>query len=192
MATPERCSLRELARRLGVKSDNVVRKAVASGRLKASVGYDEKGKPFIADVALAIREFGESASRARQETAAERAPACAPECAALERPAVRETATIISADTLAEAQRSVAIQRARKLQLENDLRTKVLIERSQAEKVAFEAERTIREAVLNIPARLSAELAAESDAVRLHIRLDAELRVALNMAADIIERAVNE
>ena len=84
-------------------------------------------------------------------------------------------AEIISAKTLVEAQRLAAVERGRKLRMENDLKDGRLVEVEKASKVAFEAERIIRESLLNIPSRVAAELAAETDAVRLHIRLDAAL-----------------
>ena len=76
------------------------------------------------------------------------------------------------------------LERGRKLRLENDLKDGRLVEVSQAAREAFEAARTIREAMLNIPARVSAELAAESDAARVYSKLDAALREALNSTAD--------
>jgi response regulator of citrate/malate metabolism len=51
-----RLTLRELARRLGV-SHTAIRKAIRSGRLEQSIRYDELGRPFVADGALAAREW---------------------------------------------------------------------------------------------------------------------------------------
>jgi hypothetical protein len=64
-------------------------------------------------------------------------------------------------------------ERARKLRMENDAREGSLVEVQQATRQAFEFARTLRENILNIPARLSAELAAENDGARVYQRLDA-------------------
>ncbi len=168
MNAPQVSSLRGLARRLGV-ADNAVRKAIKSGRLRASVGRDEKGRPCITDVELAATEWTQNVSRL---------------------PAPRETtkptqpAEIISKDTLTEAQRMATLERGRKLRLENDLKDGRLVEVGKAAREAFEAARIIREAILNIPARLSSELAAESDGSRVYSKLDAALREALNSTSD--------
>jgi hypothetical protein len=45
---------------------------------------------------------------------------------------------------------------------------------------------------LNIPARVAAELAAESDPGKVHMRLDAAIREALNATADALLAAGNE
>jgi hypothetical protein len=90
---------------------------------------------------------------------------------------------------LVDAQRIAMYERARKLRLENDEREGKLLDVSKASREAFEFARILREAVLNVPARLAAELAAESDATRLHIRLDRALREALETTAGTLERA---
>lgn len=89
--------------------------------------------------------------------------------------------------TLVEAQKETHIQRARMLRMENDLREGTLVEADQASRAAFEFARTLREAILNVPARISAELAAESDASRVHLRLDAALREALVSVVAILD-----
>jgi len=147
-------SLREFARRLKV-TDRAVRKAIASGRLLRSVGRTAKNRPVIVDVPLARREWRQNAGKVGAS----------------------------SSVTLAAAQRALSLERARGLKLANDLKGGTLIDAALAARQAFEASRSIRDNVLNIPARLAAELAAESDANRVHARLDAELRLALEASA---------
>jgi hypothetical protein len=188
MTGPKSCSLRELARQRGI-SDKVVRKAIASGRLKESVGHDEKGRPFIRDIDLAIAELRQNAGRTSVRTEGS-ADGSAPAGSAAESAGPTDrTARIISAETLVDAQRMATLERARRDRMANDLREGRLVEVEKAAKVAFEAERTIREAVLNVTARIAAELAAETDAARVHILLDAALREALNVAAVNIKGA---
>lgn len=178
MSAPKSCSLRELARQRGV-SDKVIRKAIASGRLKKSIGRDEKGKPFIADMELAIVELRENACR--QTRTGGSAPESAPSESAAPAPG-----RVISAATLNDAQMLATLERARRDRLANDLKEGRIVEVEKATKVAFESERAIREAVLNVTPRLAAELAAETDPARVFIILDAALREALNIAADTI------
>ena len=59
-------SFRAFARAIGV-AHSVVSKAARGGRLKHSLGYDEEGRVYIADAALARREFKENASKPQPE-----------------------------------------------------------------------------------------------------------------------------
>lgn len=92
-----------------------------------------------------------------------------------------------SSPTLVKAQTEAVIERGRKLRMENDLREGALVEVDQASREAFEFSRVLRENILNIPLRLSAELAAEPDATRVHLRLEAALREALEGTAARLE-----
>lgn len=184
--------MRAFSREIGV-SDKAVRKAIASGRLKESIGKDEKGRPVVTDVALAVIEWERNCSRPAKDLRADGADGA--DRSALESaPAADRSASVavfVPSATNAEAQRLATDERRRKLKMENDLRAGRLVEAEKAARQAFNAQRTIREAVLNLPARISAELAAETDPARVHIRLDAALREALMMAADaILETAV--
>lgn len=181
MNTPESGSIRELARRWG-KDEKSVRKAKAAGKLAGFLAKRGK-REIVTDLAgaLAALRAGQSDSiagtNADTSAIADQQP----------------TGSVISAMTLVEAQRIATLERSRKLRMENDLREGSLVEIGKAARLAFEAQRTIRESLLNIPARLAAELAAETDAARVHIRLDGALREALMSAADgIAAVAVNE
>lgn len=55
---------------------------------------------------------------------------------------------------------------------------------AEVRREAFSLARRVREALLNIPDRVAAELAAEMDAAAVHMRLTAELRQALTEIAD--------
>ena len=156
--TTERTSLRAFARLMRV-TDKAVRKGVASGRLAKSVGLNTRGTPCIADVELARQEWHQNAAKP---------------------PAGSGTAS------LAAAQQVVAIQRARGLQLANDVKEGRLIPADRVVREAFESARVIREAILNLPARLASELAAETDTRRIYTRLDAELRQVLESCAQTL------
>lgn len=211
----EAVSFREFARRMGV-SDMAVRKAVKAGRLKESVGHFENGRVGIISAERAEQEWKATTSRTRGgETAAARphagkTSAAHPEQVRTAPPEGSHSGSqadedeseavddypggeFISASTLVEAQRLATNERARKLKLDNDTRQGRLIAVERVAKDAFEAERIRREAVLNLPARIASELAAEwgLDSNKVYVRLDRALRMALNELADKFE-AVGE
>ena len=161
-------SLRSLARRLGV-SHTAVEKAIGAGRLPSSSGRDAKGRPRILDLEAAAREWVENASRP--------APP----------PASPAATNGNGAASLVEAQRRVAAQREIKLDLENRHRGGLLIDAAFARRQSFEAARTVRDAILNVPDRIAAELAAETDVGRVHLRLERELRSALVSLAETLD-----
>jgi transcriptional regulator with XRE-family HTH domain len=90
--------------------------------------------------------------------------------------------------TLIHAQLQVAEARVDSIRILNAQRSGRLIDATVARREAFESARSIRDAVLAVPDRLSAELAAESDAGRVHSRLREELRAALEMVAEVLAR----
>lgn len=165
--------MRGLAKRVGV-SETAIRKAVKSGKLKESVVY-QNGHPVVLDMDRACDEWQRQCVRDTRTSDAE-----------------AETGIVISASTLVEAQRLATIERARKLRMENDLREGGLVELAKVNREAFESMRIVREAILNIPARIASELAAETDPGRVYLRMDAALREALNSVAEQLETvAVN-
>lgn len=161
-----RVSLRALARHLDV-SEAAVRKGVKSGRLSRSIG-SSKGRPVVLDVATAALEWAAGATKPRVPRSAPSAPA--------------------SGGSLVDAQLRVARARAMSIRLLNRQRSGRLISAEAARREAFESARSIRDAVLAVPDRLSAELAAEPDAARVHARLRAELMAALEMVAEVLAR----
>jgi len=167
-AKKSRLTLRAFAKTLGV-SHTAVEKGVDSGRLKESVGWD-RGRPHIKNASLARKEWKDGASRPPPTTSAS-APAGNGKD---------------KGPTLSEAQRQVALERVVALRLANRKKDGELILGSEARREAFECARAVRDSVLNVADRLAGELAAESDTVRVHTRLDAELRKALELAAEVI------
>lgn len=164
-ARAERISIRGLARRLRV-THKAVQNGIASGRLRRSIGW-EKGKPVVKNAALAAQEWvaGASKPKANGKAAGDGAAA---------------------GPSLNEAQREVALGRAEAIRLANSQRAGRLIDGEAARRDAFECARTVRDALLNIPDRISAELAAEHDAAQVRARLDEELRNALESLARVL------
>ena len=159
-------SLRQLAKALGV-SEGAVRKAIKAGRLRSSIGQESNGKPTCRDLALAKVEWAENRTRPPGDGK--------PVAIAAERPG-----------SLAEAQIRVTFQREVKLELENMKARGQLLDAVEERRRDFECARTVRDNILNVPDRLAAELAAESDPGRVHARLDDELRSALEALAEAL------
>ena len=69
-----------------------------------------------------------------------------------------------------------------------------LIEVSEAQRLAFTALRTVRDAIMNISVRVMDEFAAETDPTRIQLRLEEELTNALNSinATAILSEAEDE
>lgn len=176
----EQASLRAFARAIGV-TDKAVRKAVAGGRLRDSVGKDGKGKPLIVDVTLAKAEWVRNAGRPARGRADD----------AADRSADPTHAGTTGASTLAEAQRLAALELARHRRLANDAREGSHVSVVKVKREAFEAMRLVREAMLNIPSRVSGELAAEADEAVVLRTLDTVIREALASTADALEATVH-
>ncbi|OFW05664.1 MAG: hypothetical protein A3H96_11425 [Acidobacteria bacterium RIFCSPLOWO2_02_FULL_67_36] len=195
-------SFRQLARLIGV-SEKAVRKAKTAGVFShLSVGRDGSGAPVVLDLSMAVMEWEKSgrslrAPLPRRSSSSSSAPVAAPTPAAgaggrddSDEPSVTpgesaqpDMVPLDAPPSLVNAQIAAMKERARKLRLENDQREELLIDVTEASREAFEFARVLRESIFNVPARISAELAAESDASRVFARLDAALREALESTA---------
>jgi hypothetical protein len=137
------------------------------------VGRNARGRPKIIDLDLAQREWRKNAGKPP--------------------PATKGTSVGVQLAepspeaSLSEAQRRVAIQRELKLGLENQQKQGVLIDAARERQRDFECARTVRDSILNVPDRVAAELAAETDSARVHRRLEQELRAALATLAEIFD-----
>jgi hypothetical protein len=200
-------SLRQLARLIGV-DDKAVRKAEKAGVFRDSIKRDDLGEVIFLDVTKAVDLWEKSGRRLRGSTpaAANQAPSAPLAAAVTSAPAAiapPSTQTDEAGDedgdfpplppdappSLVEMQVALARERQRKLRLENDTREGQLVEADRATREAFEFARTVRENILNVPARLAAELAAESDSTRVHLALERALREALEATAMTLETA---
>ena len=201
-------SIRAFAKRIGF-SHTAIRKAIAAGRLKDCVGQ-QNGQPYIKDPDIGEKEWSANAGRVprgvqastKQPVPAAEAPtdppkaetAPPPETTRVETsppttPAVSASAGIVGTgapQNLAEANMRLAYQREVQLVLENQEKRGQLIDAAEARREAYRCARSVRDALLNIPDRLAAELAAESDVTRVHIRLDGEIRQALELLHEVL------
>ena len=86
--------------------------------------------------------------------------------------------------TYAEAQRAREVYRAERERLKLLQEKGELVSAADVQSAAFQAARTVRDALMALPDRLAAQLAATTDAKLCHNLLAEELRVALRSLAD--------
>ena len=86
--------------------------------------------------------------------------------------------------SLAQARVAEMIYRAKLRRLDFEERSGRLLKRDEVEVAHFNEARIIRDGVLNIADRVSAQLAAETDEKKVHEILTTEIRNALNGIAD--------
>lgn len=151
-------------------------KATKSGRLKACLARNAKGRLVIRDEALARQEWFANTSRSAKATGVD---------TSRRRLVTSNRNTPVS---LVDAQRQLQVERRRKLKLENDVAEGRLVPVNVVVRENFESSRIIRESLQNLPARLAGELAAETDAMRMQLALETGIREALTAVADRLVR----
>lgn len=165
----ESVTLTAFAKLKGV-SVEAVSKAVKVGRLSKSVTWSKANKPRLLPD-LAEQEWAANTDSAQQRVRATPPPRPDPEP---EQPANEpRTATFQQARTLREAY----MARLAKLEFEEKSGKLVTVESVKNE--AFRTARIVRDNLLNIPDRVAAELANETNQFKVHQRLTQELRRAL-------------
>jgi hypothetical protein len=166
---------REYARHRGVAL-RAVQKAIEAGRIK-TVLVDGRAK---IDSDQADREWAQNTDLAKQSLLHGTGP-LPPQDADDDDPIV-DTGTSGNADT--EAYRKARAERERirveREQLELDQLRGQLIDLEEAKRLAFTAFRALRDAVLNVPARIKDQVAVESDAFRVEQLIETELAAALD------------
>lgn len=151
-------SIREYARHRGV-SHTAVQKAIRQGRIRTTA----TGKIDV--------------ERADQEWKRNSAPP--------QRLAREPVSPPASGVTYAQSRAVRESYLARLAKIEFEKRSSKLIPRDEVTVAAFTIARTVRDNLLNIPDRLAALLAGETDAARVHDLLTEEIRKALNeLSAD--------
>jgi len=149
------------ARRRGI-NHSAVQKAIRSGRLKESLARDAKGRIRI-DPDKADQEWSRNTNDAlRREgaTSTGHAPARA-------RPTIFPT-EVPAGPSFSHSHAIREAYLAKTARLNYELLAKSLVSVDDVRAQAFKVNRMARDALLNIPARVSAELAATSDAHEVH------------------------
>lgn len=156
------------AKHRGVSAQAVMR-AINEGRLPTAAVQRESGR-WDVDVVLADREWRENTDTGQG------APAHAKN-----KPATADTEPPADGQplTYAEARAQHERFKARLAQLELEEREGKLLDATQVRAEAFRTARIVRDAMLNMPDRIAAELAAEQNAFKVHQKLTKEIRRAL-------------
>lgn len=153
-------------------SVEAVSKAVRVGRLAKSVVFDAKNRPRVIPD-LADQEWVANTDSAQQRVPAVPPPRPDPEPEQAPARDEPKTATFQQARTLREA------YMARLAKLEFDEKSGLLVKADAVKNEAFRVARIVRDNILNIPDRVAAELANETNQFKIHQRLTEELRRAL-------------
>lgn len=158
-----------------------VQKAIEAGRIKTVL--DAAGRAKI-DSEQADRDWVHNTDPAKQSLL----HGAGPSAASASLPAAGSEDEAESLESSGAADDNAAYRQARgereQLRLQRDryeleqLRGS-LISVDEAKRLAFTAFRSLRDAVLNVPARVKDQCAAETDALRIEQLLDAELSAAL-------------
>lgn len=172
----------ELARLMGCKPPSVS-KAISSGRISSAV-VEQNGKKYLdRDLAVELWHKNTKQSPLQPDKIAGKAP----------RPSLSSREDVKGyVDTLPDdAIPELNVSRERRehyqaelAKLEVDLKRKELVPADAVKKEAFNLAKTVREALINIPDRVSNQFAAESDPQAIHMALTHELQSALERLAD--------
>ena len=185
MPENELIGVRECARRLGV-SDTAVHKAIASGRIMVAARRPGSGWPLL-DFEDVRRRWAENTDFAQQRHAngvkedgsivrpprsgdkrpkAAPAPAPEPPPAAPQQPQQQEEQRGLPSYNQSRAVREAYAARLARLEYEEKAGKLVSVDAVRVQ--AFKAHRMIRDAIMNLPDRLSHQLAACDDPVEIH------------------------
>ena len=166
----------EYARQRGV-SRQYVGQMVAKGVITLQ---DRKVDPAQADAALAaVREPARPARRAEPQTA----PVVKPAAPAIDFPVSSPGGGDLPTLLLKTRIKS-EVEKAKLLEIKARVEAGKYVDADEVKVAAFNRARVVRDGLLNIPERLSAVLAAESDATRVHTLLYTEIRAALEELGD--------
>jgi phage terminase Nu1 subunit (DNA packaging protein) len=160
-------SIREYGRMRGV-SHEAVRKAIESKRLVSSLVQSERGKRKLTliDSDMADKEWPKGPAEIVDQQVGSA------------RDRIKEPDDKVSA-TYAQSRAIRESFQARLAKLDFEEKSGKLVDADTVKKQAFKAARTVRDQMMNIPDRVAAELAAETDTFKIHKRLTEEIRKAL-------------
>lgn len=172
----------ELARLMGCKPPSVS-KAISSGRISAAVVERDGRKYLDRDLAVELWHKNTKQSPLQPEKIAGRAPR--PSSASKED--VKGYIDSLPDDAIPDL--NISRERREHYQaelakLEVDMKRKELVPADAVKKEAFNLAKTVREALINIPDRVSNQFAAESDPQAVHMALSNEIQSALQRLTD--------
>lgn len=161
-----------------------VSKAIASGRISQAV-VERNGKKYL-DRDLAVELWHKNTKQSPLQP--EKLPGVLPpRPSTSSKSALKGYVDALPDDAIPEL--NVSRERREHYQaelakLEVDLKRKELVPADSVKKEAFNLAKTVREALINIPDRVSNQFAAESDPQAIHMALTQELQSVLERLAD--------
>ncbi len=168
--TSQLISQAEYARRRGV-SRQYVGQMVAKGVIRLS---NRKVDPDQADAALAsVRE----PARPERKTTSKTGATPTPEVHTSETPSLPHSGDLPT--LLLKTRIKSEVEKAKLLEIKARVEAGKYVDADEVKAAAFNSARVVRDALLNIPERLAAVLAAENDESRIHALLHTEIRSAL-------------
>lgn len=172
MSETKYISLRSFADIVGV-SNTAISKAINSGRLIRSVKFGPNGEKLGIDPIAGQEEWELSnPTRASKKTAAENGP---------DKPLPSGLPSYAQARAVRES------YQARIAKIIYEEKIGKLVDASDVKLKAFDTARTVRDFILNIPNRISSELAAETDPSKVHSMLTRELTASLDELARFLK-----
>jgi hypothetical protein len=182
----EMIGIREAARRLGV-SDTAVHKAIKAGRASLAGRHATNGRPLVSWPEIERDWHANSDSSKRTHVGPQGNSPRRAEYGGNAQPAAplstsNEDSTSSGGGGAPSIAQSRAIKEAflaRQAKLDYERAIGKVIDADAVKVSAFKLARQIRDSLLNIPDRVSAELAAETNAAKIHARLHREVREAL-------------
>lgn len=178
--TGKQITIAEYARSKSITSD-AVRKAITAGRLVECLSKNEKGRLRV-DPEIADREWQANTAHHRKPGPQRVVSGAVPQQPALpDTPADPDDWESQPANyNASRAKREMYAAELARLEYEEMRGT--LVNAEAVKKEAFRVARQVRDAMLNIPDRIAAELAAETDTFAAHKRLTDEIKNALTGA----------
>lgn len=179
----ELIGIREAARRLGV-SDTSVHKAIKAGRVQIAGRTEKSGRPLVSwpeiqtdwhantDESMRTHVGSQGSPARRKDRKPDKPLVSTAQAATQDHPSTPMGA----APSLQQSRAVREAYMARLAKIEYEKAIGKLIESDTVKVQAFKVARQVRDGLMNIPDRVAAELAHETNPAQIHARLQREIR----------------
>lgn len=171
-------NIAEFARLKGV-SAQAVHKAIDSGRLVECLRHDPKYKKPRIDPVVAAQEWERNTDHSRRTVGADIRPKPEKIDYSFLQAKAAELPQPTSGPSLNQSKAILEAYKARLAKLDYDEKVGKLVEVEKVKAEAFKLARAVRDNLFNIPDRVAAEFAGCNNAAEIHMRLNDELRKAM-------------
>jgi phage terminase Nu1 subunit (DNA packaging protein) len=175
-------TLAEFGRIKGVSLE-AVRKAISSGRLVNSIVHGVGKKPKL-DPVVAAQEWERNTDHSKRTVGSDLRPV--QRATAFQKPDVPrpDQRPASGGPSINDSRAILEAYKARLAKIEYEEKIAKLVDAEAVKADAFKLARSVRDNMLNIPDRVSAEFAGISNAAEIHMRLTDEIRKALEALID--------